>query len=109
MSKTFDLEKLRQSVKQKKIIWRRHALERMLERGLSRAVVLNVALNGEVIEDYSADRLTPTALMLGWDGKSPIHIVVSIETDADDEVAVITAYEPNLEVFKSDYRTRRKS
>jgi hypothetical protein len=43
MPKTFDLGKLRQSVKEKKIIWRRHALERMLERGLSRAVVLNVA------------------------------------------------------------------
>lgn len=108
MSKIFNLEKLRQSVKQKKIIWRRHALERMLERDLSRAVVLDVVLSGQVIEDYSADRLTPTALILGWDGKRPVHIVVSIETDADDEVAVITAYEPSLEAFESDYRTRRK-
>jgi len=108
MSKTFDAKKIRQSIKQKKVIWRRHALERMLERGLSRAVVLDVALNGKVIEDYSADRLTPTALMLGWDKKRPIHIVVSIESNDNEEVAIITAYEPNLDVFESDYKTRRK-
>ncbi len=85
---------------------RRHVLERMLERGLSRDVVLDIASNSEVIEDYSADRPTPTALLLGWDKKRPIHVALSIE--ADGEVAIITAYEPSLDVFESDYRTRRK-
>ena len=78
----------------------------MLERGLSRSVVLVVASNGEVIEDYSADRPTPTALLLGWDKKRPIHVVLSIEPDG--EVAIISAYERSLDVFESDYRTRRK-
>ena len=106
MTETFDVNKIRQSINQKKIIWRRHALERMLERGLSRNMVLDVASNGEVIEDYSADRPTPTALFLGWDKKRPIHVVLSIEPDG--EVAIITAYEPSLDVFEPDYRTRRK-
>jgi hypothetical protein len=78
----------------------------MLERRLSRNTVLDIASNGEVIEDYSADRPTPTALLLGWDKKRPIHVVLSIEPD--EEVAIITAYEPTLDVFESDYRTRRK-
>ena len=78
----------------------------MLERGLSRNMVLDVASNGEVIEDYSTDRPMPTALLLGWDKKRPIHVVLSIEPDG--EVAIITAYEPSLDVFESDYRTRRK-
>lgn len=78
----------------------------MLERDLSRDIVLDVASNGEVIEDYSADRPTPTALMLGWDREHPIHVVLSLEPDG--EVAIITAYEPSLDVFDSDYRTRRK-
>ena len=78
----------------------------MLERGLSRSAVLEVASNGEIIEDYSADRPTPTALLLGWDKKRPVHVVLSLEPDG--EVAIITAYEPSLEVFESDYRTRRK-
>jgi hypothetical protein len=106
VTETFDASKIRQSISQRKIIWRRHALERMLERGLSRSVVLDVASNGEVIEDYSADRPTPTALLLGWDKKHPIHVVLSIEPDG--EVAIITAYEPSLDAFESDYRTRRK-
>ena len=78
----------------------------MLERGLSCNMVLDVALNGEVIEDYSSDRPTPTALLLGWDKKRPVHVVLSLEPDG--EVAIITAYEPNLDVFESDYRIRRK-
>jgi hypothetical protein len=49
----------------------------------------------------------PTALMFGWDKRRPVHIVISIEEN--EEVAVITAYEPNLDVFEADYRTRRKS
>jgi len=78
----------------------------MMERGISRSVVLEVALNGEAIEDYSADRPTMTALLLGWDKKRPVHVVLSLEPDG--EVAIITAYEPNLDVFESDYRIRRK-
>jgi hypothetical protein len=109
VTETFDTNKIRQFIRQRKIIWRRHALERMLERGLSRNMVLDVASNGEVIEDYSADRPNPTALLLGWDKKRPIHVVLSIEPDPDGEVAVITAYEPSLDIFESDYRTRRKS
>lgn len=106
MTEVFDTSKVRQSIRQRKIIWRRHALERMLERELSRSTVLDVASNGEVIEDYSADRPAPTALLLGWDKERPIHVVLSIEPDG--EVAIITAYEPSLDVFESDYRTRRK-
>jgi hypothetical protein len=106
MTETFDINKIRQSIHQRKIIWRRHALERMLERGLSRNMVLDVVSNGEVIEDYSVDRPTPTALFLGWDKKHPIHVVLSIELEG--EIAIITAYEPSLDVFESDYRTRRK-
>ena len=106
MAEIFDTAKLHQSIIQRKIIWRRHALERMLERDLSRRTVLDSASNGEVIEDYSADRPTPTALILGWDKKRPIHVVLCVEPDG--EVAIITAYEPNLDIFESDYRTRRK-
>ena len=106
MTETFDTSKIRQSIRQRKIIWRRHALERMLERGLSRITVLDIASSGEVIEDYSADRPTPTALLLGWDKERPIHVVLSI--DPNGEIAIITAYEPNLEAFESDYLTRRK-
>ena len=78
-----------------------------MERGLSRSVVLDVAVNGEVIEDYSAERQTPTLLLLGWDKKRPIHVVLSMEPN--NEIAIVTIYEPSLDVFESDYRTRRNT
>lgn len=101
----FDLNKLRALTSQKKIIWKRHALERMLERGLSRAVVFQVIANGELIEDYSEDRPFPTGLLFGWDGKRPVHVVVAIE---EDVAGIITVYEPTTEHFEPDFRTRRK-
>jgi len=51
VSKSFDLDLARLAVRQKNILWRRHALERMLEREFSREIVLQVVLHGEVIED----------------------------------------------------------
>jgi hypothetical protein len=106
VSGTYDPSKVKQAIHQRRVIWRRHALERMLERGLSRKIVLNVAGSGDVIEDYSADRPIPTVLLFGWDGKRPVHVVLALEPDG--QVAIITVYEPTLEVFESDYRTRRK-
>jgi hypothetical protein len=100
-----DIAKLRTLVSQKKIIWKRHALERMLERELSRAVVFQVIANGELIEDYTEDRPFPTGLLLGWDGNRPVHVVATLE---EDVLAIITVYEPTTEHFESDFRTRRK-
>ena len=102
-----DLNKLRSLASQGKIIWKRHALERILERELSRAIVLQVIANGELIEDYSEDRPLPSGLLLGWDGKRPVHVVVTLDSD-EELVAVITAYEPATEHFEPDFRTRRK-
>jgi hypothetical protein len=92
---------------ERKIIWKRHALERMLERELSRAVVLHVVANGELIEDYSEDRLSASGLLFGWNARRPIHVVVAVDTD-DEQVAIITAYEPTMEHFEPDFKTRRK-
>jgi hypothetical protein len=78
----------------------------MLERGLSRKVVLNIAENSEIIEDYTSDRPVPTVLLFGWDGKRPVHVVLALEPDG--QVAIITAYEPTLDVFEPDFRTRKK-
>ena len=44
------------SVKNRRIEWQRHSLERMLERNISRAAVIEVVLNGEIIEEYSQDK-----------------------------------------------------
>ena len=102
-----DLDKLRTLASQRKIIWKRHALERMLEREISRAIVLQVIASGELIEDYSDDRPPSSGLLLGWEGKRPIHVVVTLDIE-DELVGVVTAYEPTTEHFEIDFKTRRK-
>jgi hypothetical protein len=37
----------------------------------------------------------------------PLHVVAAMD-EAGRRAYIITAYEPSLEIFESDYRTRRK-
>ncbi len=77
----------------------------LLDRGQD--VVLEVLIGGERIESYSGARPFPSALFLGYRGNKPYHVVAAFDA-AQARVYVITAYEPSLAVFESDYRTRRK-
>ena len=86
--------------------WRRHALERMLERGLSRASVKNVIHNGEVIEHYGADKPFPSKLLYAEIDNRPIHVVIAQDTGTN-ECYVVTAYIPSIEYFENDFRTRK--
>jgi hypothetical protein len=79
----------------------------MMERGIARAQVLEVLLHGERIEDYPEDWPLPSGLFLGWIGQRPLHVVAALNS-ANETVAIITAYEPTLEHFEADLRTRRK-
>lgn len=98
---------LQNAVKKGYIEWQRHALERMMERGISREMVKEVLLNGEVIEDYPDDKPYPSALFLGRVKKQPLHVVAAFDS-LTGWCFVITAYKPDLEHFESDYKTRRK-
>ena len=88
------------------IEWKKHALERMLERGTSRDNVKKTLLSGEIIEDYPDDRPYPSALFLGWTDKEPLHVVVAFDVKSF-YCFVITAYRPDLAHFENDYKTRR--
>ncbi len=57
---------LQDAIKEGHIEWQRHALEKMMERGISRKAVKEVLLNGEIIENYPDDKPYPSALFLGW-------------------------------------------
>jgi len=86
--------------------WNRHALERMLERGISRQEVTDVLLTGEVIEDYPSDRPYPSFLMYGKSAGKSLHVVSAF--DQEHEILyIITAYLPDTLHFLDDYRTRR--
>ena len=103
-----NLDKLRDAVRAESIEWRKHVLERMAERSISQAAVLNVLLSGEKVRDYPEDKPFASALVLGYDAGRPLHVVASVNEGAA-QAFVITVYEPSLEVFEADYKTKRKA
>jgi hypothetical protein len=107
MGESVDIDALRMSVKAGRIEWQRHALERMAERGISTADVKAVLADGQRIEDYPDAYPLPSALFFGWRGQRPLHVVAAFDPAAGTAY-VITAYEPNLEHFEADFRTRRR-
>lgn len=106
MAENLDIEMLRTSAAQGRIQWHLHALERFLERGISRAEVVRAIVAGELIEVYPEGRPYPACLML-YVGTEPVHVVAAIDS-LPCICHVITAYRPDNEHFEQDLRTRRK-
>jgi len=102
----FEIGTMRAAVNAGSIEWQRHALERMMERRIRRAEVLDVLSAGERIEDYPGDAPYPSALFLGWAGGRPLHVVVAYSA-ARETAYIVTAYEPDPIHFEDDFRTRR--
>ncbi len=88
------------------MIFRIHAVQRMFERRITQNNVRQVLQSGEMIDDYSDEMPYPSGLMLGKLGKRPLHVVMA-ENTKDNELVIITTYEPNLSQWKAGFRSRR--
>ena len=102
-----NMEKLRTAIEKNNIEWRKHVLQRMLERNIDRTDVKNVVMKGEMIENYEDDKPFPSALFFNFINNRPLHTIVSFD-ERQNKAYIITAYEPNLEMFENDYKTRKK-
>jgi len=89
------------------IIFRVHAIQRMFERRIFVENVWQALQSGELIEDYSDDMPHPGGLILGKHGKRPIHVVMA-ENQKENELVVITVYEPDPSQWKSGFRNRKE-
>jgi len=89
-----------------KLLFRVHAVERMFERNVSVKKVRRIVEVGETIEDYSAEMPEPSRLILGFQGKRPIHIVSS-ENLETKEITIITVYIPEPNKWTKDFKSRR--
>ena len=102
----FDVERLKAAVHLGNVEWQRHALERAMERDITRTQALDVLKEGNAIEYYPHDHPLPRALFLGRPQNCPLHVVASFDSEKD-LVAIITVYEPSLAYFEPDFKTRR--
>ena len=57
--KPIDITIMRRAVQMARIEWRKHVLQKLAERGLPQAGVLEVLLSGEKIRDYADDKPFP--------------------------------------------------
>jgi len=89
-----------------KLTYWMHAVERMFDRGISEDDVRSVLLDGEEIESYR-NTPYPGRLVLGWCGTRAIHVVVDENRD-DDELIVITTYEPQPELWEFGFKRRKQ-
>ncbi|QSV44552.1 DUF4258 domain-containing protein [Geobacter benzoatilyticus] len=101
-----DVIKLQQAAALGKVSWQRHALTRMLERGISRQMVLTCLSDGDVIEVYEKDKPLPSALLLGFPAGGPLHVVAAYD-ETSEICYVITVYRPDSRHFEADFKTRR--
>jgi len=89
------------------LIYRVHARQAMFTRSISDECVEDILQNGEVIEDYPHAFPCPAKLLLGRCNGRSIHVVAA-ENSSQQQVIIITAYEPTLQKWESDMKTRRK-
>jgi len=76
------------------IVFSVHAIKRMFERGITKADIRHVLVNGEIIKAYSQDTPYPSQLVLGWSGNRPLHVVVAIDAQAQ-KLYIVTVYDPD--------------
>ena len=89
-----------------KLVSRVHALRRMFERNFSVDDIRAVIDDGETIEDYQGDKPFPSRLVLGWRGARPVHVVVA-DNLRQNELIVVTVYEPDPKLWEDDFRRRK--
>jgi len=107
MELPFNETLFRQGLSDGNIIWRKHTLEKMMVRGISRVEVLEVLEKGEAIQRYDYDMPFPSVLLLGFPSGRPIHVVVSFDNESLS-LFIITTYEPDLTIFEPDFKTKIK-
>lgn len=76
------------------ILYRLHAIQRMVERNVSTEELSKIIKNGKVVERYKNDSPYPSRLILGRVNNRPLHVVIT-ENNTDKIIVVITVYEPD--------------
>ncbi len=94
------------AIKNNKVEWKKHSVQRMMQRGITRKEVKLCLEKGEVIEYYKDDKPFESALFF-IKTPNPLHVVASFN-QKDETIYVITVYRPSDKYFLSDMKTRRK-
>lgn len=101
------LNNIQEALNRKNVVWRQHALARMLERDISREDIFCVIRQGEMIEWYAEAKPYPGCLIAGVSGSKQIHVVAAWD-ETDHTVYIVTAYMPDKDHFHVNGITRKE-
>lgn len=106
MSASKPLDVLRTQLAAGEFEFSQHALRRMVERNIADREIREAGAAAELIEDYPADKYSPSGLLLGFSvGGRALHLLVS-RAPEQPLVRIITLYEPDPAEWVN-YRRRR--
>jgi hypothetical protein len=90
-----------------RVAFKRHALQRMVQRRITVEDVRSALLTGAVIEEYPDDFPLPSGLIMGTgcDG-THYHVVTAVDIELE-MLWIITVYKPGLDGWEEDFKTRR--
>lgn len=104
--KYFNINIIKEKVKEHKIRWTNHVMIRLLQRNITQKDVEKAILNGEIIETYEKDYPYPSCLIYGLNMNNKVlHVVCGIN---EVELYIITAYYPDNIEWENDMKTRKE-
>ena len=101
------LEFIQECVAEGRILWTYHVNMRLKTRYITRQEILNSVFDCEIIEEYPDD-IIPSHLIHATMGGKVLHVVFSKDLKYRN-VRVVSAYEPDPDRWRKDFKTRRKS
>ena len=102
----YDIETIQAMYRKRAVESTKHFHDRIKDRMIKYADVENAIAGGEIIEQLLDDFPNPSVLILGYcRDNRPLHVAVGVD---DDKLWLITAYFPTLDLWESDYKTRRE-
>ena len=102
-----DIESIRAKVKDGMYIISFSHTEKIRQRKITAEEIENAIFEGTIIEPYPGDPRGASCLILGFTSNGrPLHVVCGkLE---EDEILIITAYEPDYKEWEGDWKTRKK-
>jgi hypothetical protein len=88
------------------LIFRVHALRQMFQRRISGDDIRELLEQGAIIENYPDDMPYPSCLVSGMVRGRQLHGVMAYN-NVEREAIVITAYEPDPEIWSDAFSRRR--
>ena len=104
--KKLNIDLIKQMVKDGKIRWTNHVMNRLLQSNINQRDIEKALLAGVIIEEYENDYPYPSCLVYGNNiDRDVLHIVWGLD---EMELWIITAYYPDNRDWEDDLKTRKE-